>query len=96
MQDLILMRPVGERFVFKGTTKELDEMEAIWNKEDRTHPNFNKYFFYVVPNNNTGSYFIPRREYFKAYNGKQSWDAMFKEHTGVAVEDYFPARRNYN
>lgn len=89
MNDLVLMRPVGKHFVFKGTTQELDEMEEIWNQENRNHPNFKKYFHYVVPNNNTGAYFIPRHEYFKAYDGNTSWNAMFKKHTGISAFEYF-------
>lgn len=82
MGVLKMMRPVGDKWVLRGTPKQLDRMVELWDREKYWEPEFQKYFLTACPGNNTGLYFLPRKQYFKAYQGNENWEAMYEAVTG--------------
>lgn len=88
MNALKFIRPIGRHWVLKGTQKQLDRMEYLWDREQYWEPEFQKYFLVVNPGNNTGLYFLPKKRYFKAYDKNEDWEKMFETVTGVKYIDY--------
>ena len=47
-----------------ATTKQLDEINELLNKEDYNNPRFRKYFSVWTSTNGTGVYWFPKEQYF--------------------------------